>query len=142
MVRDQEELPVLQPRVVLVHDVGQFPLAPRVGVAVEDRVQHGHEVALAGSERAVQVGGAGGAGLHRGPDQAQGPVEVDGQRVGDHVAGDRGLLADPLGEGEDEVAGVHLVGDGDEVPQQHLVAHATLPGRSPPITRDTLNRPS
>ena len=31
--------------------------------------------------------------------------------------------ADPLGEAEDEVAGMDRVGDRDEVPQQHLVAH-------------------
>ena len=79
VVRHQQELPVPQPRVVLGDDVGQALLAARVRRRREDRVQHGHEVALAGAERAVQVGGPRGTGLHGGLDQAEGAVEVGGQ---------------------------------------------------------------
>jgi hypothetical protein len=46
-------------------------------------------------------------------------------------------LADPLGQGEHEVPGVHLIGDRDEVPQQHL-GHDPPPCRrpaAPPIQR-------
>ena len=126
VVGHEQELAAREPRVVLGDDVGEALLAAGVRVALQDGVQHGHEVGLAGAERAVEVGGPRRAGLHGGLDQAEGLVEVGGQRLGDHVVGDRGLVLDPLGEGEDEVAGVDRVGDRDEVPQQHLVAHAVL----------------
>ena len=131
VVGDEQESPVLQPSIVLCHDVSEALLAPGVRVAGQDGIQHGHEVALAGTERAVQVGGARRPGLHGRPDQAERAVEVGGQRPGDHIVGDRGLLADPLGQAEHEVARMHLVGDHDKVPQQHLVAHYPIPPATP-----------
>ena len=118
VVRDQQELPAAQPRVVLGDHVGQALLAPGVRVAAQDRVQDRHEVALAGPERPVQVAGPRTRRLHRGLDHPERPVEFRGQLLGDHVLVDGGLLADPLGQGQHEVPGQHPVRDLDQVTQQ------------------------
>ena len=59
VVGHEQELPAPQPRVVLGDHVGEALLAAGLRVAAQDRVQHGHEVALAGPERSVEVGGTG-----------------------------------------------------------------------------------
>ena len=126
VIRHEQELAAGEPLVVLGDDVGEAFLAAGVGVALKDGVQHRHEVRLTGAEGAVEVGGAGRAGLQGGLDQVEGLVEVGGERLGDHIVGDRGLVLNPLSQGEHEVTVMDRVGDRDEVPQQHLVAHAAL----------------
>ena len=89
-------------------------------------MEYRHEVRLTRTERAVEVGGAGRAGLQGGLDEVECLVKVGSKRLGDDVVRDRGLVPYTLGEGEDEVAVVDRVRDRDEVPQQHLVTHAVL----------------
>ena len=69
MVRHEQERAACEPAVVLGHDIGEALLAAGVGVALEDRVEHRHEVRLAGAEGAVEVGGPRRAGLEGGLDQ-------------------------------------------------------------------------
>ena len=117
VVGHQEELAASEPAVMLGHDVGEALLAAGVGVALQDGVEHRHEVRLAGAEGAVEVGGPRRADLQGGLDQVKGLVEVLREGLGDDVVGDRGLVLDAPGEGEDEVAVVDRVGDRDEVPE-------------------------
>jgi hypothetical protein len=58
VVRHKQKPAVPEPRIVPGDDVGKALLAAGVRVAVEDGVQHGHEMRLAGSERAVEVSGS------------------------------------------------------------------------------------
>ena len=126
VIGHQQELPAAQPRVVLGDHVGEALLAPRLRVTAQDRVQDGHEVRLTRTERSVEVGGPGAGCLHGGLDQAERLVEAGRELFGDYILGDRRLLVDPLGQGEHEVPGMHLIRDRDEVPQQHL-GHAPPP---------------
>ena len=61
VVGHQQELLAGQPVVVLLDDRGQLRDPPGRRVALQDQVQHGHEVALAAAEAAVQVGRLAGA---------------------------------------------------------------------------------
>ena len=130
VVRHEQELPARAASVVLGDDVDEALLAARVRVAAQDRVQHGHEVALAGAERAVEVRGLRGPALHRGLDHPEGLVEAVRELRGDHVVADRGLLAHALGQGEHEVPGVHPLGDVDEVAQKFSRHESCLATRS------------
>ena len=89
MVGHEHEPAVLEPRVVLGDDVREAFLTAGVRVALQDGVQHGHEVRLAGPERAVEVGGPRCARLDGRLDHAEGTVEVLRQQGGHHVVGDR-----------------------------------------------------
>ncbi len=120
VVGHQQEPGVGEPAVA-GDEVGE--LVPGAGgdVAVEQRVQHGHEVALAGAERAVQVAGLGALLGQRGADQAECLVEGHPQLRGDDVGVEGGLPAlHPFGQPQDEVALVHPLGDGDQFAQQRL----------------------
>jgi len=70
MVGHEHEPAALEPRVVLGDDVGEALLTAGVRVALQNGVQHGHEVRLAGPERAVEVGGPRRARLDGGLDHA------------------------------------------------------------------------
>jgi hypothetical protein len=76
VIGHEQELAAGQPLVVLGDDVGGAFLAAGVRVALENGVRDRPEVRLAGAERAVEVGGAGSAGLQRGLDEVEGLVEV------------------------------------------------------------------
>jgi len=102
----------------LATHVGQALLSPGVRVPAQDRVQDRHEVALAGSERPVQVAGPRTRRLHRGLDNPERPVEFPGQLLGDHILVDGRLLADPLGQRQHEIPGQHPVRNLDQVTQQ------------------------
>ena len=91
-------------------------IARAAGMTLQDQVQHGHEVALAAAEAAVQVGRLARAALDRAADERQGGVEVLGQFRRDDVVVQHPLrVLDVLGEAEDEVALLHAVGDLDQV---------------------------
>ena len=116
VVGHQQELLAGQPVVVLLDDPGQLGDRPGRRVALQDQVQHGHEVALAAAEAAVQVGRLAGAALDGAADERQGRVEVLGQLGRDHVVGQHHVgVFDVLGQPEDEVALLHAVGDLDQV---------------------------
>ena len=117
VVGHQEELAASEPAVMLGDDVGETLLAAGIGIALQDGVEHRHEVRLSGTEGAVKVGGPRRADLQGGLDQVKGLVEVLRERLGYDVVGDRGLVLDAPGEGENEVAIVDRVGDRDEVPE-------------------------
>ena len=125
---EQEPLP-LDP---VVLDAGplQALVGPGPGVVLQQQVEHGHEVALARAEAAVEVGGLAVAGVEGRLDEAQRVVEGVGQLGRDDVVGQRpvGLArGDALGEVQDEVAAMDLIGEveqrADEVVRWH---------RSPP----------
>ncbi len=129
--RDEQELLAGQFAVMLAEHGGQVVERPRGGLAAQQRVQHRHEVRLAGAERAVQVDALGRPGAHRLRDQAERLVEVVHQPVGQHVvAHRRGRVGDTLGELEDEVAVRRPLRDVDDVAQQRLRRRAghTAPG--------------
>ena len=112
VIRDEEEPLAADPLVLDARPL-QTLVPPGAGVVLEEEVQHGHEVALARAEAAVQVGGPAALRLDRGLDEGQRVVEGVGQLRGDDVVGERplGLLRrDALGEVEHEVAAVDLLG--------------------------------
>jgi hypothetical protein len=108
-------------------DLGQVGPVQRAGVAVEQGVEHRHEVALAGAERAVQVGGLRTVLVQRGLDQAERLAERHPQLGRDDVAVQRlvALGVDALGQFEDEVAPVDARRDVDQLPEQR---HRARPG--------------
>ena len=76
VIRHEQELLAGDPVVVLGDDRGEFGDPACGRVALEDQVQHGHEVALAAAEAAVQVGGLAGLRLEAALDEAEGIVEA------------------------------------------------------------------
>ncbi len=50
---------------MLGDDWGELGLSARMIVAVQQQVEHGHEMALAGAERPMQVGALAGPFAHR-----------------------------------------------------------------------------
>jgi len=63
VIRHEQEFAVLRPAVVLGDDVGQVGHRARGHVVVEQQVEHGHEVALARTETAMQIGCLAGTAL-------------------------------------------------------------------------------
>jgi hypothetical protein len=118
VVGHQQEPPLAQPVEARDHR-GQFGQGPGLGHVLQQQVQHRHEVRFPGAETAVQVGGLAGPRLDRALDELQGLLEARGQLGGDHVAV-QGLtgVRDTLGQPEDEVPLVDLVGDVEEVSDQ------------------------
>ena len=86
-------LPSTQP--CLTQTSARSSLRPGAGVVLQEQVQHGHEVALARAEAAVQVGRLAVRRLDGGADEPQGVVEGGGELVGDDVVaqGRRGWSA-------------------------------------------------
>jgi hypothetical protein len=73
--RHREDLAVQQDVVVAGDDRLQLRLRPGRRIVPQERVQDGHEVALAGAERARQERAPAHSGGHRLSDQPHGPVE-------------------------------------------------------------------
>ncbi len=121
VVGHQQELLPAERAVVPGEHGGEFLTRQRHRFAAQQRVQHRHEVRLAGAERSVQVDGfrlAGGDGLR---DQPERLVEVPDQPVGEDVLPQRRLgVGHPLGELQDEVAVAGPLRDVDDVAQQRL----------------------
>ncbi|EXI81303.1 MAG: hypothetical protein AW10_01317 [Candidatus Accumulibacter appositus] len=129
VIRHEQEPALLRPAVVLSDDVGQLGHRARRHVVVEQQVEHGHEVALARAETAVQVRGLAGAALDRLLDEVQRIVEAGVELRCHHVVAQRRFsMCHALGQLEDEVALVHALRDGDQVFQQR---HRMLPFRRP-----------
>ena len=118
--------------------VGQLRSRPGGDVAVEQGVEHGHEVALARAERSVQVAGLRPVLRQRRPDETQRLVEGHPQLRRDHVGVQGGLdVLHALGEAQHEVTLVDLLRDADELAQQRLPGlhrcgrHRRVPPRRP-----------
>jgi hypothetical protein len=119
VIRHEQELAVLRPGVVPSDDVGQLGQRTRRDVVVEQQVEHGHEVALAGTETAMQIRGLAGAALDRLLDEGQRVVETGVElRRHDVVAQRRFGMRHAIGELEDEVALVDLLRDRNQFSDQ------------------------
>ena len=131
VVRHHQEPLARKPAVMGGDCAGQFRHAAGLRVAGQQQVQHRHEVALARAERAVQVAGRAASPLHRPLDEAERLVESLGKLRRDDVAGDGAgstFLAHALRQLEHEVAGLHPLGDVDQIAQQATrVTHAEAP---------------
>ncbi len=116
VVGERQDLLALQGRVVRGEHLLQLGDGTGVRLLAQQRVQHRHEVALAGAEGAGQESAAADAVGHRSGDQVQGLVERVDQRGSHDVVAQR--LSDPpivhaLGEAQDVVlrgGGASLVG--------------------------------
>ena len=77
-------------------------------------MEHRHEVALTGAEAPVQVGGLAAVRLHGALDEIERRIEALAE-LGRHHVGLQRLLRvlDTLGELQDEVPAVHLLGEVD-----------------------------
>ena len=95
VVGQRQHLAVEQDLVVPGDDRLQLRLGARRWIVPEQRVQHGHEVALAGAERAGQEGAAADPGPQRVGDQTERSVERIGQCRGHHVLAQRPLRPRP-----------------------------------------------
>ena len=118
--------------------VGQLRSRPGRDVAVEQGMEHGHEVALARAERSVQIAGLRPVLRQRRPDETQRLVEGDPQLRRDDVGVQGGLdVLHALGEAQHEVTLVDLLRDADELAQQRLPGlhrsgrHRRVPPRRP-----------
>ncbi len=85
-------------------------------------MQHRHEVALAGAERAVEERAVAALAVQRSLDERQGLVEVRGQLRRDDVVRQGGVrvggVLHTLRQLEDVVSGTELLGDGDDVAER------------------------
>ncbi len=126
--RHHQEALLAQPARVPDHRAGQLDDAAGAEVAGEQQVQHRHEVALAGAERAVQVAGRTATALDRAADDAERLVESGDELRGDDVAGDGRLgrrVSHALRQLEHEVVGLDPLGNLDQVAEQRAgFAHA------------------
>ncbi len=127
VVGHHQELLAVEPLVVCGEHRLEGGLGARDRVIVQDRVQHGQEVALTGTEGAVEVGCVRALVTHRLANHAEGLVEGAAQLVGDHVLVDPSLgLAEPSGQIHLEIAGVHRLRKVEDLPQVPVV-HAPCP---------------
>ena len=137
----QQEPLAGQRRFVAVEGRMELALGPGGGMALQEQVEHSHEVRLAGAKAAVEVERLGRSRRHGAGDLAQGLVEGVGQLGGDLVAADRRLCrarTHALRELEDEVPITNLGGDVDELsdeghqpprPRMLIAATPLLPSR-------------
>jgi hypothetical protein len=108
MIRHHQELLAGQPAVVTIDGTGEFLNGASAMIAGQQQIEHGHEMAFAGAERAVQVGGRTAAALHCDLDEAERVIERTDELRRDHVAGNGdggGFVADAF------AALSHLVDD-------------------------------
>jgi hypothetical protein len=126
VVRHQQEPLAGQPTVVLRDHPSQFRDRAGGRVALQDQVQHGHEMALAATEAAVQVDRLAAAVLDRRPDQDQRLVEVLGQLFGDDVVvNTTSGRCDVLDQPQDKVALLDPFRDFDQFFDDLLLGRVT-----------------
>jgi hypothetical protein len=88
VVRNQQQLLALQPGVRRDHR-RQGWQGSRIRVVLQQKVQHGHEVALAAAEAAVQIGGLTALAIERAADEPECFLEAGDDLLGDHVVAQR-----------------------------------------------------
>lgn len=119
VVRDEQDVATAELAVVLDQDRRELRLGTGRRVVLQQQVQHGHEMGLAGAEGAVEIGALGAAVGDRGGDESQRLIEGGGELLGDHVLRDGPVrVRDPVRERDDEVGLLHAGRDVDEVTQQ------------------------
>jgi hypothetical protein len=108
-------LPVIQ-SLCLVMTGAQLFNTLGFGDALKDQIQHGHEVALAAPEAAVEVAGLTAVALNRTLNKAQGVIEAIFQFRGDHIVFEGRLgPGHPLGQFEDKVPFLETLGNLDQI---------------------------
>ena len=119
VIGHQQELFTDQPVIVFLDDGGQFGNSPRCRVALQNQVQHSHEMAFAAAEAAMQVGGLAGATLHGTANENQCGIEAARQFRGDDII-TQCLFSpiDTLGQPQHKVATLHAFRDVDEFFEQ------------------------
>ena len=141
VVGHEEELPSRHPLVVLVDDARQLGDRAGLEVAREDQVEHGHEVAFARTEAAVEVAAVARPGGEAVADHAEGEVERLGELFGDDVVAERALgVEHAVGEFEYEPVRRERIGDVDQFAEEgHGDREGTGAelGRKPLILRQT-----
>ncbi len=120
MVGNHQELLSRHPLAVSGDHGGQFGDGARFGIAGEDQVEDGHEVALAAAETPVEIRrlarAAPGAPLQGPLYQIESLVEALHQLRGHLIVPDRARrVRDALAQAQDEVSTTDMVGDVDEV---------------------------
>ena len=94
-------------------------------ITLQEQMQHGHEVALAAAEAAVQVGRLARRRLERAPDEAEGVVERLNELRSDDVTVHRlGGVLDALRQAENEIAAMDLLRQINEI--ANVSRHQTL----------------
>ena len=122
MIGREQEAPAGEPLAVPRDDAFETLGGAGLRVLLQQQVEHGHEVALAAAEAAVQVGRLAGARRQRALDEVEGPVEGVGELRRDDVGAQRlGGLRHALGEPQDEVVAMDPFGDVDEVADRRHV---------------------
>src|SRR5262245_38895442 len=115
MVRHQQEFFIPRPRIVLADDRCQLRNAPGRWVALQNEVQHGHEMALATSKSAVQIARLARAAVHGTAQEAQRIIKARLQLWGYDIVTER--LFSPvhtLREPQHKVAPLYMLRDVDE----------------------------
>jgi len=118
VVRDEQKLLPLNPRVVFRYDVGKLGEAAGLWASLKQQIQDSHEVALTAAKAAVEVGGLAASAVDGASDERQGVVEAPSELRGDDVVAQRGLrlcLGHAIAELQHEVATVNALRDRDEV---------------------------
>ena len=119
VVRHEEELLRADQGVVLLNHHGEVVDRSGLRMVLQERVEDGHEVALAGTERAVEVGRLAAAVVESTLDEGQGLVEPVCQLGGyDIVAKGSFGVVHALGEVQHEVALVDGIGNLDDFGDQ------------------------
>ena len=131
VIRHEQELLAGDPVVVLGDDRGEFRDAACRRIALEDQVQHGHEVALTATEAAVQIARLARLRLQGALDEAQGIFVAGLQLWGDHILAE-GLLGtgDTLREPEHELPLLDVVGDLNQVFEIRVILSSPIIRRS------------
>ena len=88
VIRNDQKFFIPRPGVVFGHHRRQFGFAASGRVVAQQQRQHGHEMAFAGTEAAVQIGALAGAGVEGAFDHAKGLIETLEQLRGDDVLAD------------------------------------------------------
>ena len=119
VVREQEETLPLGPVVVRGHHRRQRRNRTRPRVALQQQVQHGHEMTFAAAETAVQITALARLVAHGVAHQPERLVETGNKLVGNHVLVERLVrMLHAFGKMQHEVAAPHAVRQIQEVANQ------------------------
>src|ERR1035441_10009194 len=106
---------------MLGDDFGQVGHGAGSRIVAEQQIEHGHEVALAGAEAAVEISAGAATGADGVFDERESVVETVAKLIGNDVVFDRGFRAgDGLGELEDEIVGADVLGEIEQLAEGGL----------------------
>ena len=123
MVRHQQELLIVCPGIVFADDRCQLRNAPSRRVALQNEVQHGHEMALPTPKAPMQIARLARATVHGTAHETQRVVKAGLQLWGHDIVTERLFrTVHTLGEPQNEVTPLHLLRDVDEFfDQRHRI---------------------